>query len=455
MSSLSGWVWPAGIYVQAVPVNSHTELVVALQEGRAEEVLGTPEDLTLDFKRQPYDLINPAKKWELAKDVAGMANAQGGLIVLGIATATADNETREVAHELRPAPLDRFNVDGMRGVCKDWCAPAQYPSFTFFPDASGGAEGYLIIEVQALPEAERPALVSKMALDGKVQASAVGFPVRSGDVTDWRTADQVQGLLRDGLAHRRQYGRLTPAAAPHRSGTEQRRHLDEVLAEFEATMGWSDDPVMYWQSWVDPAPAMLAGLYSRDGVQGWLDAPEGLRAHGFSFQNPYVASRAVDGGLLKESSGGHAVMVRADGICIGGAVANLRLLARGQDGSPLILSPIVLTELSFEYFRLVDEVVSQAAPGTWVHRVALRRMAEKEVTLAPGDPQQRWLRGGDRPATGDELDRSFPSAGDAASDAANALAIAYGLFGLDVSDNPYIREGRVDIERFLARMKSY
>ena len=136
----------------------------------------------------------------------------------------------------------------------------------------------------------------------------------------------------------------------------------------------------------------------------------------------------------------------------GGAVADRRLLARSGDGTAgLPLSSIVLAELTYEFFRLVDEQVAPAAPGVWVHRVIARRFRGSGVTLAPGTPQSRWLRSS-QPATHDDWDVEFPSTGDAQTDAGLALEIVYGLFGLDVSASPYVTDRSFDEAGFLQKM---
>jgi hypothetical protein len=53
----------------------------------------------------PYVLGTPKGKWELAKDVAGLANLGGGLLVIGVGTKKKEGNFSEIASELRPAPV--------------------------------------------------------------------------------------------------------------------------------------------------------------------------------------------------------------------------------------------------------------------------------------------------------------------------------------------------------------
>ncbi len=56
-----------------------------LRERRYAETIGCPESAQLDFKEGWYRLDEDREKWELAKDVAAMANSAGGYIIRGVA----------------------------------------------------------------------------------------------------------------------------------------------------------------------------------------------------------------------------------------------------------------------------------------------------------------------------------------------------------------------------------
>ena len=137
-----------------VTVNDSTELVVALAEGRPQDVLGTPEAGWVDFKESPYVLDADKGRWELAKDVAAMANAGGGLIVIGIATSRETYDTHDVASELKPFARPLVNVDAYKGVLTGWLVPPQYPSFQWFQSPDAADRHFLVVTVKALPPGE-------------------------------------------------------------------------------------------------------------------------------------------------------------------------------------------------------------------------------------------------------------------------------------------------------------
>jgi hypothetical protein len=435
-----------------VTVNDSTELVVALAEGRPQDVLGTPEAGWVDFKESPYVLDADKGRWELAKDVAAMANAGGGLIVIGIATSRETYDTHDVASELKPFARPLVNVDAYKGVLTGWLVPPQYPSFQWFQSPDAADRHFLVVTVKALPPGEGYALVRRTVAGEGKEIKSFGVPVRRGDDTEWVSAERLQVLIGRGLSEGGLSGGPAPQAATTDSPDLLRARADEAVQRLERQQDWQEEPVLYWQSRVLPAPPALPGLYAADGIRGYLDGQNELRAMGFHFHNPYQRTEAIPGGLALYSRPGLALVVGQDGIVTGGAVADRRLLARSQDGTEgLPLSAIVLAELTYEFFRLVDKQVAPAAPGTWLHRIIARRFQSSSVTLAPGSPQSRWLRSS-QPATQDDFDVDFPSIGDAQKDAGLALELVYGLFGLDVSASPYVSERKFDEASFLRQM---
>src|SRR6266498_1599371 len=65
-------------------------------------LIGVFESRDLEFKMTAYQLGTAAGKAEFAKDVGGMANAGGGLIVLGIETERDPATGRDRSSKVRP-----------------------------------------------------------------------------------------------------------------------------------------------------------------------------------------------------------------------------------------------------------------------------------------------------------------------------------------------------------------
>lgn len=438
-------------------VDNVTDLVAALARFEPELLVGTLEGPGIEFKRPAsYRLEHDSGKWELAKDVAAMANAEGGLIVIGVATMKDPAIAGDVAGAVDPckSPPDLVQV---KSVLSSWLFPPQTVGLTVFPVATGSAQYLLVITVNPVPERERYVMIRKTEMDNGKYRNAVAVPLRVGDDTRWLSAEELYRLLNDGFLGRRNgFAESLVAAAPTALTPEKvRQRANGALARLESEQGWEDEPVLFWQSYVDPAADPLPGLFSTDGIGAFLDGPNGLRSGGFHFHNPYVRIQATATGLLFPSRDAMAVHIGLDGTVTAGVVANRQLLARSQEWSEeLPVSAIVLTELTYEFFRLADEHVGPLTDGVWRHRLVARRMKSKEVTLRPGGAGQAGL-GKQMPALDDEWDKEWMGAGDAAQDAGKALSIFYNLFGLDASDaNPWVASGRVDIDAFVTEMST-
>src|SRR5207245_3548384 len=69
-----------------LPLRTPAGIADLIRGGRSRLPVGMRENDQLETKGAPYRLENPTQEYELAKDVAAMANASGGLIVLGAQT---------------------------------------------------------------------------------------------------------------------------------------------------------------------------------------------------------------------------------------------------------------------------------------------------------------------------------------------------------------------------------
>lgn len=105
---------------------------------------GVREDVDLEFKRDLYGGSDLDKR-ELAKDIAGMANHRGGLLVIGI------DDTDGAATALTPVELSEDAELRMRQVIASLIAPAPLLELRPLPSGSGQGRGYYLIAVPRSP----------------------------------------------------------------------------------------------------------------------------------------------------------------------------------------------------------------------------------------------------------------------------------------------------------------
>jgi Putative DNA-binding domain len=142
--------------------------------------MAVDEDDSLEYKRQPWGKDD---KQECAKDIAGLADGQGGVIVLGI---------DETARVISTSPFELPNELGpwIHSVLHSRLRPV--PAFDCRVIANGDGRHYALISVPRSPDAPH-------SIDfGETQSC--GFPIRRGASTQWLREYEVAALYRSRFA---------------------------------------------------------------------------------------------------------------------------------------------------------------------------------------------------------------------------------------------------------------
>jgi hypothetical protein len=132
-------------------------LTKPLDEWEASDVLALVEEqieegLRLEYKRQ-LDLETPKKRCETAKDVSGLANAQGGLLIYGV-EEEAQEDGRRVP--VRPMPL---NDGDARSRLEDVLDSAVHPALNFEVRQIEADDGGYFLVLRAFPRLGAPHMV--------------------------------------------------------------------------------------------------------------------------------------------------------------------------------------------------------------------------------------------------------------------------------------------------------
>jgi hypothetical protein len=185
-------------------VDTRVRIVTLLAQQQPEALKGMTESEWVDFKSAgpsgPYDLSQESKKYELAKDVAAFANAGGGLLVCGFKATRRPTDLHETVVKLTPFEKRLVNTERYKAVIADLVRPSISVDFHWHPDPVDPGLGYLLIDVHALPESDRWAVVTKtLNDDGKLTKGGVAIPKRHGDDTHYLPPDEVYRLVNNGL----------------------------------------------------------------------------------------------------------------------------------------------------------------------------------------------------------------------------------------------------------------
>lgn len=141
-----------------------------------------PEAEDLEFKSELYG-SSDANHRSLAADVAALANAGGGLLVIGISG-------RDRAEGLSPVHLDSDEEPRMRQIIASLVAPVPEYEVRALPSEGDATEGFWILEVARSTRVPHAVGVS----------NRLGYPRRHGSTTRWLRESEVAALYRDRFA---------------------------------------------------------------------------------------------------------------------------------------------------------------------------------------------------------------------------------------------------------------
>lgn len=426
-------------------VTAPVDLKAALAAPDFDRLLGTPEDTWIDFKKEPYRLDTFKGRWEYAKDVAALANAGGGCLIIGVKTGRSQNELVSVAESYAPIPKKLVDQKQHGDALINGVYPEVWGvTFSWFPPDSGSDAGLLLIEVPAQRQRDKPFVMRTMLSPDDRQMTALGIPVRNGSETIWLKAERIHPLLGAALG-------TINAESDAAARTKRLKRADEIIETITRENDWTETPVLFLQAFPPAGPQVLPDLHSSDGIRGLLDRPRARRYAAFDLQ---VAGPVTprDGGLFQIDSR-KALWLGRDGLLTAAGIAGPEFLGwamnkREQATGPFALNPTALVEYVYEFFRFVYEgLAPRAGSGRWSFRVAAKgwKSLRGGLTLTEGRPEDAWVQTA-HAASGDDLDDQIEGTGSAERDAFTVLGRLYGLFGFPASAIPFTASGAISVD---------
>ena len=159
-----------------------------LRSGHHLVLVGQPETDWLDVKDRPYHLDEQGS-FMLARDIVAFANADGGLIAIGLRTSKVRGE--DIISKTRPVRLDDLNIAKHHAVVRNWIYPRPAGvRFDIAPTEHDPDHGIVIIEIPQQPEALKPFFVRRGQVAGRIRTEHLALPVRLGaDTSHWDLAE--------------------------------------------------------------------------------------------------------------------------------------------------------------------------------------------------------------------------------------------------------------------------
>lgn len=425
-------------------VSSLGDLWAALAQGRWGDVTGTHETDWVDFKRDPYQLGAAKGDWELAKDVASLANTRGGVIVVGFDTCPLASMATDVVTEHRPTR--RALVNG------DQILPSS-PAVSTLVFATCGCSGF---QRRATWQSSRlrcplrtnvrsPSCSRELSVTTVDSTRGRSAGPGEGANVEWVRAAEIHNLIRDGMAGQRG----VPPGQDLIGQVEQFHRGTSRWDEIIQAMNWVETPCVLLQA-VPPVGTRgpLRTLHEEGGVRGRLRSPLSLRRFGFNLDTQFdLAVR--DGALTYLTDPRRAIWLDMDGTFTVGSAGTENWLGYnlnegGGAASPLNINSLVLTEFSLEALRFVHQVLVPLAPGEWCLRARVANLKTPRLTAlheGPPDPWTPRLLRSSPPNAGEMNAVVLRSPGE---DVYAFLRWFYALYGLPVSAIPAVSQWSYD-----------
>ena len=190
-------------------------IIAVLERGAFHELIGQSEEAYLDAKERPYftngQTANDRQKAEFAKDVAAFANANGGIILVGVRATKNAHTKREVVADILDFPQADVDVEQCQKILTDWLVPpVSGLEVRWYRSSTDAKRGIVAIIVPGLAERDGPFLTRKSVDDdGKTDEVYFAIYTRRGTDNRAQTVGSLQAQLRAGKLNDRLFDRLT------------------------------------------------------------------------------------------------------------------------------------------------------------------------------------------------------------------------------------------------------
>ena len=350
-----------------------------IRSGEFDELRETVEDQHVEFKGAPYALENDNAKLELAKDVSALANASGGVILIGFPTVKDEMSSIEYVEACRPFDLAILDIDRYRKILDDWISPPIHSiEILCVPSPVTPERGVAVISVPGTASAQKPYLVNRnVEADGKVRGTQFGYYERVQDRIPAASAATLSGLLRDGMRFAEIARRLDTIEAflgnyvsENESGITE-SELSNRISEAETSVDRQLRPNLILAA-TSKNPCSFPELFKSrsSNLVKLLDNPPLLREQGFAI-TPWEGvgpSEIIRGRLRRRVANGNRLFeVWQDGavVTVGPGDEDLLCWFMRNQTNPKPGLPIrnfVLAEVTLNFCRLAVEIFKNAVP---------------------------------------------------------------------------------------------
>lgn len=185
--------------LQPRPAPNAAQVAEILSRAAFQEFVGLEEGDEFEVKGEVYDLTRANDRYELSKDVAGLANGLGGYLLIGLQHDRIPTASIDFVSGLSLVAEASFDVGQYGGVIRENVFP-QVKELEVSWLSGATDEGLGVIHVPPQPEDLRPFLVARLVEDDEpVKQIVFGLPYRSFGDTTPLSKQQLHEYVRRGM----------------------------------------------------------------------------------------------------------------------------------------------------------------------------------------------------------------------------------------------------------------
>ena len=431
------------------------EILEKLTARDFDALIGVAESVWLDAKDRPYVFDTTKQRLELAKDVSALANAVGGIIVLGFDTARDPLTAGERISEVRPFPVNMVDPDRYRKIVHEYVYPPLDIAVTVFEAADGKGVAAIVVEGAA----SKPYIVGKMMDEtGQSIGAHFGFFERKQDVIppvsvariqqqlaagqQWTSIDQRLQAIESNISS---WGKKGP---PVMSTGITEKIRSERLKAARIAVERDDAPLVYFMASAEGECDFPTLFRSRaERVVRLIEKPPQLREQGFEIWAGDTSAILL-GRMRRNMLAGHRLIeLWKDGLFIFIAPGDEDFLGWRMGGGdrPIHIRNFVLAESILAFCWLMKFIFEEADPKPPVLRLTVGfdnlTRPSGAATLSTAPEGRMTFLGNTRSAPGPQLE-VYQLADLADYDPEHLcfllMADIYHWFGYDSMSVPYV-----------------
>lgn len=429
-----------------------------LRSGEFAQLIGMVEDDVFEAKAQPYALQTSMQKLELAKDVVALANAGGGVIILGLRTESVAFRFGDEVKEVRSFDGTLFKVSQYESVIRDWIYPSLVVRLDWYPCVNEPNRGLGAIWVERQAESVKPFLLVRVSLEEQGESTTTilcGVAERRLGRVAQLSVEEVHALIRDGRS-RRELQEIHEGIRALRNSQEQQRTLVHRQSRLNQTASRIDhlrslaqlsESPTYSLSITPADPIEIPSLFKDrfSPVFQIIDSPPELRRSGFHIYS--LGEPEMHGGeSLRAAGHGAGLELWVDGTLAYVTYGDGGYLCwRSPQGYPPRINPLTLIETVYLFLLMGRQIYEHAEPlpSGYHCQISLKSLHMRErVRMIPGRLGDYEDAQDSKYAPQDEQVFSYksPSPIDPGAVAYRLVKQIYNWFGFTDSSIPYVEE---------------